>query len=596
MRLVSITLSFTLVLFLLSFVLPLSAQLTTSGGETLVNTTTANSQQNPSVAMDIQGRYVIAWESLAEDGDEYGIYAKVYDAANSVSVSDFLVNATTSDAQRFPEVAIDTAGNFVVVWQSLNQDGDGWGIYFRKYTVSGTSSISETRVNVTTSGSQRQPQVAMQSSGDFVIVWESDTNIYARMYTASGVTKTSEFVVNTTTLGSQIFPSVAVEADDGNFLITWQSLNQDGDGYGIYAQKYDASGATVGSEFRVNTETSQHQLMPNAAIDDLGETVITWASYLQDGSEYGIYAQFYDSSGTARGSEFRVNTTTSSSQHYVDVSATDNGTFIFSWTSFDQDGNYSGVYSAIYDKEQAVVLAENLVNTNTTDYQQFSSVSSNQSSVGSAMVVWQDGLLTGTSANEGDDFGVYSQAYTTNLPFPISWLEFQAHRVSTEAVRLQWSTASESENAGFEVEISENGQVFEKIGFVEGKGNSTSLQGYTFEYFQQNAAFYRLKQVDFDGAFSYSPIRFVQGGENRPLFTLFPNPTSGEVTLDMGNFTGAAHLRMWDAHGKQLTEAFESPTQLNLRINQILPKLPLGIYHIQVSGGGQTLSTPLLKE
>ncbi|MEL7064499.1 MAG: hypothetical protein AAFP00_12230, partial [Bacteroidota bacterium] len=199
MRLVSITLSFTLVLFLLLCTLPLSAQLTTSGGETLVNTTTTNSQQNPSVAMDVRGRYVIAWESLGEDGDEYGIYAKVYDAANSVSVSDFLVNATTSDAQRFPEVAIDTAGNFVVVWQSLNQDGDEWGIYFRKYTVSGTSSISETRVNVTTSGSQRQPQVAMQSNGDFVIVWESDTNIYARMYNASGVTKTSEFVVNTTT-------------------------------------------------------------------------------------------------------------------------------------------------------------------------------------------------------------------------------------------------------------------------------------------------------------------------------------------------------------------------------------------------------------
>ena len=103
----------------------------------------------------------------------------------------------------------------------------------------------------------------------------------------------TETLVNTTTSSNQSAPSVAVDAD-GDFVVAWQSYGQEGSDYGVYAQRYDASGAAVGSEFRVNTITSNTQAAPSVAVDADGDFVVAWASSGQDGSSYGIYAQRYN--------------------------------------------------------------------------------------------------------------------------------------------------------------------------------------------------------------------------------------------------------------------------------------------------------------
>ena len=92
----------------------------------------------------------------------------------------------------------------------------------------------------------------------------------------------TEFHVNTYTTGSQRSPDVAIDTD-GNFVITWQSNGQDGDGYGVYAQRYNSAGAVQGSEFRVNTYTTVSQSSPSVAMDASGDFIITWDSDGQDG-------------------------------------------------------------------------------------------------------------------------------------------------------------------------------------------------------------------------------------------------------------------------------------------------------------------------
>ncbi|MEM6784672.1 MAG: hypothetical protein AAF624_13165, partial [Bacteroidota bacterium] len=72
----------------------------------------------------------------------------------------------------------------------------------------------------------------------------------------------SEFQVNTETEDEQQAPSIAMDAD-GDFVIAWQSLGQDGYGTGVYAQRYDAAGVAQGSEFQVNTETEDEQQAPS---------------------------------------------------------------------------------------------------------------------------------------------------------------------------------------------------------------------------------------------------------------------------------------------------------------------------------------------
>ena len=156
----------------------------------------------------------------------------------------------------------------------------------------------------------------------------------------------TETLVNTYTSNYQTSPSVAVDAD-GDFVVAWQSNAQDGDGYGIYAQLYNELGVAVGSEFRVNTTTASNQSAPSVAVDADGDFVVAWVSSGQDGSGFGVYAQRYNASGAAVGSEFRVNTYTASTQSAPSVAVDADGDFVVAWQSSGQDGSSFGVYTDI---------------------------------------------------------------------------------------------------------------------------------------------------------------------------------------------------------------------------------------------------------
>ncbi len=196
---------------------------------------------------------------------------------------------------------MDADGDFVVAWMSNGQDGSGYGIYAQRYTAAGVAVGSEFRVNTFTTGAQRLPSVALDADGDFVVAWQSAAQdgsgygIYAKRYTAAGAVIGAEFRVNTFTTGAQINPSVAVDAD-GDFVVAWQSNGQDGSGYGVYAQRYTPAGAAVGMEFLVNTYTSSGQITPSVSMDAGGDFVVAWASFGQDLSNYGVYAQRYHES------------------------------------------------------------------------------------------------------------------------------------------------------------------------------------------------------------------------------------------------------------------------------------------------------------
>src|SRR5664279_1543241 len=135
-----------------------------------------------------------------------------------------------------------------------------------------------------------------------------------RLLSADAAAVGIETRVNTFTQNNQRNASVA-EDSAGDYVITWQSFTQDGSGEGVYAQRYNAAGTAQGGEFKVNTYTTLRQYSPSVAMDAAGDFVIAWTSNAQDGSSYGIYAQRYNAAGTAQGSEFKVNTYTTSSQN-----------------------------------------------------------------------------------------------------------------------------------------------------------------------------------------------------------------------------------------------------------------------------------------
>ena len=264
-------------------------------------------------------------------------------------MTDFPVNTFTASSQVAPAVAMDGAGNFVVTWMSYGQDGSGLGIYAQRYDAAGVAVGGEFRVNSFTVNNQVAPAVAMDGAGNFVVTWVSNGQdgsgygVYAQRYDAAGVAVGGEFRVNSFTVNNQVAPAVAMDGA-GNFVVTWESNGQDGSGYGFYAQRYDAAGVAVGSEFRVNSFTVNHQFEPAVAMDGAGNFVVTWISNGQDGSGYGIYAQRYDAAGVAVGGEFRVNSVTVNTQRAPAVAMDGAGNFVVTWTSNGQDGSGYGIF------------------------------------------------------------------------------------------------------------------------------------------------------------------------------------------------------------------------------------------------------------
>ncbi len=166
----------------------------------------------------------------------------------------------------------------------------------------------------------------------------------------------SEFKVNTYTVNNQEYPSIASLAN-GGFVIAWQSNGQDGDGYGVYAQKYDANGIALGFEFKVNTYTVGDQKNPSIASFVNGGFVIAWQSNSQDGGGFGVYAQMYDASGDAVNGEFKVSTNNISSVYPPIVTTLSNGGFIVTFSSYNDNSGW-GTQAQIFDANNNKVGAE----------------------------------------------------------------------------------------------------------------------------------------------------------------------------------------------------------------------------------------------
>ena len=411
-----------------------------STNEFRVNASTIYSQQAPAIAVLPDGGFVVSWMSYGQDeiNDSQGVYAQRY-AANGAPVGgEFRVNSTTVSDQSYSSITALSDGGFVVTWLSLNQDdGSSSGIYAQRYTANGTPVGSEFPVNSATVNGQYYPTIAALSDGGFVVSWESylqdgsGYGIYAQRYAADGTPSSDgEIPVNSTKVNSQQDPTIAA-LTNGGFVVSWASYNQDGSGWGIYAQRYAANGQKIDGEFLVNSDnTAGDQIHPSIAALSNGGFVIGWQS--PDGDGDGIYAQRYDadgqkvnySSGFNNFYQFRVNNNTTGSQNDPMISALPNGGFVTSWTSYSQDGSVDGIYAQRYTANSEQVGGQFRVNSTPATNMSWSKPGQSAISTlpdGGFVVSWQ--ALDGFSDNfTNKNYGIYAQRYAANgqkLDYPI---------------------------------------------------------------------------------------------------------------------------------------------------------------------------------
>lgn len=350
------------------------------GPEFRINTSTATSQVGPTrVAALSTGGFVVAWKDVHFTGQDEPFsrtLAQRFTATGQRVGSEFAVGSFGDFAGPIAVIPINNGGFIIIVATDDGPKGQRYGgggipigtafpvpgaraaaglanggfvaasydsstnaVLGQRYTDAGVPVGSAFPVNVGGSGSL---DVTALTNGGFVVVWSwvhdgSGYGVYGRRFDASATPASGVFQINTNTDHDQTRPAADGLAN-GGFVVTWQSAVQDGSRQGVYAQRFNASGARSGGEFRVNSYTASLQLGQRVSGLTDGGFVVVWQSYGQDGSRYGVYAKRYDVAGAPASKEFRVNSFTQLSQDGNDVAAFANGGFAITWSSESQNG------------------------------------------------------------------------------------------------------------------------------------------------------------------------------------------------------------------------------------------------------------------
>ena len=403
-------------------VIPAEAQQAPRGPEFEVNSYTTGGGYFGRIVQLAGGEFVVAWESLGSigvDNDSYSIQARRFDSSGSPVGDDFQVNTYTTGEQSYPAIAAMADGGFLVVWQSDvssgNDNGQGTSLQGQRYDADADPVGGEFQVNSYTWGDQKYPSIGVESSGDFVVTWESygtmggdgqGTSVQLRRFDAAGVPQAAEFQVNTYWTGDQRYPVVAMRPT-GEFVIVWDSAGSslgDGSGRAILGQRYDADAAPAGGEFQVNDYVTGDQRFPWVAMDDSGSFAVVWNSMGSPGTDTDIESvqlRLFEADGDPAAPQLQVNGATTGSQILPNIAMDDDGRFVVAWqgsVSTGNDASLRSIQARRYRADGSGLGAEFQVNTYVTGEQVYPSVGVD--SEGNFLVAWSS---FGSAGNDTDD-------------------------------------------------------------------------------------------------------------------------------------------------------------------------------------------------
>jgi hypothetical protein len=366
---------------------------TPQGPNFRVNDDAVNARQYfPAMAMDDSGNFVITWGDLRNGNSD--IYAQRFDPSGTPQGPNFKANDDAGNANQYdPAMAMDDSGNFVITWGDL-RNGNYSDIYAQRFDSSGTPQGINLKVNDDAgSADQYNPAIAMDGSGNFVITWTDSRNgndnldIYAQRYNSSGIPLGSNFKVNDDAGITGQWSSAITMDNSGNFAITWTDYRNGDLNPDVYAQRYNSSGIPLGSNFKVNDDAgTADQYDPAIAVDLPGNFVITWADLRNGNSD--IYAQRFNSSGTPQGANFMVNDDAGTTdQHDPAIAMDSSGNFVIAWDDV-RNGNLD-IYAQGYNSSGTATGSNYLVpNLNYSTFEQaYPAVGANSSNI---CFAWED--------------------------------------------------------------------------------------------------------------------------------------------------------------------------------------------------------------
>ena len=357
--------------------------------------------------------------------------------------SEYLIPGPLPGDQVGSSISINQSGGYVV-WEENGNLKTGTEISAARLD-SNFNKTAVIKINKIPKGDQRNPQVRLLNNGDALFVWQGyglgNADIYARLLKSDGTFGTSDIRVNSFIKDQQSRPVISA-LSDGGAIVAWQSLNQDGHMFGIYARKLSASGALVGNEFLVNQATRYNQRNPDVATLTNGNVIIVWVSEQErfltttySAGSVDVYARLFDASGNAVSSEILINSGNNFCAN-PSVAALANGGFTVVWSEKDalSSSNSWEILGRSFSTEGLATGGDFKINSTTYGDQYRPKISA----VGNdCAVVWT------SLAQDGDREGVYGRLLQGGAQ--LSGNEF---RVNNTTVSRQILPAIASDGSG----------------------------------------------------------------------------------------------------------------------------------------------------
>lgn len=311
--------------------------------------------QQASVAMDDDGNFVIVWDMLAAD-DQLGfqvsrdVFVRRYSLSGSeLGVNGYLlpyrVNIVTEYDQQNASVAMDADGDFVVVWESWDQDGSGWGIYGRRFDDTGYSFGRSNTVDIITFTGE------FAEKGNYMDI--SFTDIDGTKYQISGIQLSEAVTKSCESIKSSL---LELKDSEGNYVF-WNGVM--GEGYEEYVTVTRHGMNSINIEFTGSKYAYQDIEDIRSIVYDAPEVGVT-----EGGTpSLTLKANVARYSTGVGGTEFSVNETVLGDQRFASVGMNSEGTFVVTWTSWGQDAD-DAVESNIYARQ--FVSNHSLISTSVT--------------------------------------------------------------------------------------------------------------------------------------------------------------------------------------------------------------------------------------
>lgn len=423
-------------------------------------------------------------------------------AANTVDVSTLTVEATNTSIfpgnPPLPQFWITNYEGHATYSTNANHPDHQFSFAYdmtsgmRPYThIPGVEHWNDRTINVDGWRNQLNPDVAVDANGNFVVVWEHDTdtpsgtrtNIYMRGFYAGGCEHFPETKVNSTLAGvNNVSPRIAMDPN-GNFVVVWRDNdfkhpktgNQRGSR--VYMRGFDANGNERFSEQVVNTVVPAGVDIAAIAMATNGDFVVVWDDDNDGNGSYQVYGRGYDVNGNQRFGRTTLNEIADDSQVDPDIAMAANGDFVVVWMD-DAGGLDQDIERRMFYANGTAITGDDIVNTTTDGEHEKPRVA--MSSDRKFTVVWQ------YDSNDNKVWGVWYRRYDSNGNGLGNMTALRPTSIST----------SNQENARISMDASGNWVAVWQDWDIDGPGGSTRGGLMASGYYSNGNAWFLREQVN----------------------------------------------------------------------------------------------------